>query len=51
MWDRATGEPIGPGLGWQDLRTVGACLTLRADGLKLGPNQSATKVECTDGGM
>ena len=23
VWDRATGEPIGPALGWQDLRTVG----------------------------
>ena len=23
VWDRATGEPVGPGLGWQDLRTVG----------------------------
>jgi glycerol kinase len=45
VWDRATGEPIGPALGWQDLRTVGACLERRADGLKLGPNQSATKVQ------
>jgi glycerol kinase len=45
VWDRATGEPVGPGLGWQDLRTVGACLTTRADGLRLGPNQSATKVQ------
>ena len=24
VWDRATGVPIGPGLGWQDLRTIGA---------------------------
>jgi glycerol kinase len=45
VWDRATGEPIGPALGWQDLRTVGACLTTRADGLRLAPNQSATKVQ------
>lgn len=45
VWDRVTGEPVGPGLGWQDLRTVGACLALRADGLKLGPNQSATKLQ------
>jgi glycerol kinase len=45
VWDRATGEPVGPGIGWQDLRTVGACLALRADGLKLGPNQSATKIQ------
>ncbi len=44
VWDRATGEAIGPGLGWQDLRTVGECLTLAADpGLRLAPNQTATK--------
>ena len=23
VWDRATGTPLSPGLGWQDLRTVG----------------------------
>ncbi|MFW2332853.1 FGGY family carbohydrate kinase, partial [Ilumatobacter sp.] len=45
VWDRVTGEPIGPGLGWQDLRTVGDCLAARADhDLTLAPNQSATKV-------
>ena len=36
VWDRATGEPVGPGLGWQDLRTVGACLALRAEGVRVG---------------
>ena len=45
MWDRATGTPVGPGLGWQDLRTIGACLALRAEGVRVGPNQSATKVQ------
>jgi glycerol kinase len=45
VWDRATGRPIGPGLGWQDLRTVGTCLALRAQGIKLAPNQSATKLQ------
>jgi len=45
VWDRATGVPVGPGLGWQDLRTIGACLALRADGVRVGPNQSATKVQ------
>ena len=44
VWDRQTGEPIGPGLGWQDLRTLGTCLTLGAEGIRLAPNQSATKV-------
>jgi glycerol kinase len=45
VWDRATGEPVGPGLGWQDLRTVGRCLELRAEGLRVAPNASATKLE------
>jgi glycerol kinase len=46
VWDRATGEPVGPGIGWQDLRTVGTCLALRAEGvISLAPNQSATKVQ------
>jgi len=44
VWDRATGEPVGPGLGWQDLRTVGECLASKADGIALAPNQSATKI-------
>jgi glycerol kinase len=43
VWDRASGEPVGPGLGWQDLRTVGTCLALQAEGLHLAPNESATK--------
>ena len=45
VWDRSTGQPIGPGLGWQDLRTVFDCITAKAEhGLALAPNQSATKV-------
>lgn len=45
VWDRATGEPVGPGLGWQDLRTVFDCISAKTDhGLQLAPNQSATKV-------
>ncbi|MBA3652763.1 MAG: glycerol kinase, partial [Actinobacteria bacterium] len=44
VWDRATGEPVGPGIGWQDLRTVGTCLMLQADGIRLAPNASATKL-------
>ena len=45
VWDRATGEPIGPGIGWQDLRTVFDCITLKAEhGLGFAPNQSATKL-------
>lgn len=44
LWDRATGEPVGPGIGWQDLRTLGECLTLGAEGIRLAPNQTATKL-------
>lgn len=43
VWDRQTGEPVGPGLGWQDLRTVGTCLALKEQGIYLAPNESATK--------
>jgi glycerol kinase len=43
VWDRATGQPVGPGLGWQDLRTVGDCLVWQAEGLHFAPNESATK--------
>ena len=45
VWDRSTGEPVGPGLGWQDLRTVGRCLALREQGFRFAPNVSATKIE------
>ena len=44
VWDRATGDPVGPGIGWQDLRTIGECLTLQAQGIRVSPNASATKV-------
>jgi len=43
VWDRATGEPVAPGLGWQDLRTIGTCLELAAEGIRVAPNLSATK--------
>ncbi|MBA3267187.1 MAG: glycerol kinase [Acidimicrobiia bacterium] len=44
VWDRATGTPVGPGVGWQDLRTAAMCLALQDQGIRLGPNESATKV-------
>jgi glycerol kinase len=44
VWDRATGVPVAPGLGWQDLRTVGTCLELQGQGIRVAPNASATKV-------
>jgi glycerol kinase len=43
VWDRASGEPVGPGVGWQDLRTAGMCLMLQQQGIRVPPNASATK--------
>lgn len=44
VWDRGTGEPVGPGIGWQDLRTVGMCLALQEQDIRVAPNASATKL-------
>ena len=44
VWDRSTGVPVGPGIGWQDLRTIGTCLMLQPEGFQIAPNASATKV-------
>ncbi len=44
LWERSTGRPLGPAIGWQDLRTVVECIMAKAEhGLALAPNQSATK--------
>ncbi|MFV1989372.1 MAG: FGGY family carbohydrate kinase, partial [Acidimicrobiales bacterium] len=45
VWDRKSGEPVAPALGWQDLRTIGRCLELRAEGYRTAPNSTATKAE------
>jgi glycerol kinase len=45
VWDAASGLPIAPGIGWQDLRTVVQCLVLQSEGLRLAPNASATKLQ------
>ena len=44
LWDKSTGLPVAPALSWQDLRTLGDCMVLQADGLRLAPNESATKL-------
>ena len=44
LFDARTGDVVGPGLGWQDQRTVGQCIALQRSGLRLAPNQSATKL-------
>jgi len=43
VWDRETGIPVGPGVGWQDLRTAAMCLGLKEQGIPMAPNESATK--------
>lgn len=43
VWDADTGRAVAPAQGWQDLRTVGDCLVLAAEGIRVAPNQSATK--------
>ncbi|WP_060887985.1 FGGY family carbohydrate kinase [Streptomyces caniscabiei] len=55
LWDRATGQPLGPVLGWQDRRTAPACARLLAEGrgplvrtttgLPLDPMFSALKAQ------
>lgn len=45
VFDPTTGRAVGPALGWQDLRTVIDCLVLQGSGLRLAPNQSATKLK------
>lgn len=45
VWERSSGHPVGPALGWQDLRTVGRCLELAASGVRVAPNATATKAE------
>lgn len=44
VWDASTSAPVGPALSWQDLRTAGTCLELQAEGLRLAPSESATKL-------
>jgi glycerol kinase len=54
LWDRFTGDPVGPAIVWQDRRTADACAALTAagheaavrvtTGLRLDPYFSATKI-------
>lgn len=45
VFDPLTNEAVGPALSWQDLRTVLDCLNLQREGLRLAPNQPATKIK------
>jgi glycerol kinase len=44
VFDPVTGVAVGPAISWQDLRTVIDCLVFQGEGLRLAPNQSATKL-------
>ena len=41
LWERATGEPLGPCIGWQCRRTAPFCEGLRARGLEPSRRASA----------
>lgn len=45
LWDRATGEPIGPAIVWQDRRTSDRTDALRRDGLE-GSIRAKTGLVC-----
>lgn len=46
IWDADTSMPLAPALGWQDLRTIGECLTANAEhDAGIAPNQTATKAQ------
>jgi glycerol kinase len=46
IWDAQTSTPLAPALGWQDLRTIGECLTANAEhDAGIAPNQTATKAQ------
>jgi glycerol kinase len=46
IWDARTSTPLAPALGWQDLRTIGECLTANAEhDAGIAPNQTATKAQ------
>ncbi|MSO59517.1 MAG: hypothetical protein EXQ63_04240 [Ilumatobacteraceae bacterium] len=43
-WRKSTGEPLGPAIGWQDLRTIFDCIMAKTNhSIALQPNQTATK--------
>jgi glycerol kinase len=54
VWDRASGEPVGPAIVWQDRRTAAHCAALQSagtgplfterTGLRLDPYFSGTKI-------
>ena len=44
VWDRATGEPVGPGSAGRTCARSATASCSQAEGLRLAPNLSATKV-------
>jgi glycerol kinase len=44
IWEKSNSLPITNALGWQDLRNLSICLELKAQGISIMPNASATKI-------
>lgn len=44
-WERATGRPLYPAIGWQDLRTTETCEELSRRGVLINPMTSASKLK------
>ncbi len=51
LFDPVTGQPVGPTLGWQDLRTVVECLVLQGSGIRSGAESVRHKGEMAAGGQ
>ncbi len=45
VWDRASGEPVCPAIGWQDTRAADRVDALLAEGIIVTAQASATKLE------
>ena len=44
-WDRVTGMPLRPAIGWQDTRTAERVAEFRANGIPLNTSASCSKIE------
>ncbi len=51
LWDRVTGQPLGPMVVWSDLRGAARSLELMQSGYFLAPQQAATKLEAVLAGV
>ncbi|TAN20239.1 MAG: hypothetical protein EPN30_10770 [Actinomycetota bacterium] len=44
VFDPTSKKPVCPGQSWQDIRTAPMCLAVKAPGISISPNQSASKI-------